>query len=209
MHTISWIMTLLALFGWGVTTPSTTQHQSRPGLTQSSPGHSAAPTPLPATPKSPSPAPKSSAQPTPVAGTPTEIASEAACPGQADPSRTIQALTCLTNNARVFHGLRPVADNQALLAAAAAKDQDMAKCGYGHTACGQVFQHEILAKGYAGKCYGENIAMGQRSPHDVFVAWMNSPGHRANILNANYRDLGVAELAGSGGPLWTMELGGC
>jgi uncharacterized protein YkwD len=54
-----------------------------------------------------------------------------------------------------------------------------------------------------------NIAMGQRTPHDVFVAWMNSRGHRANILNQQYRDFGVAELGSSEGPLWTMELGGC
>jgi uncharacterized protein YkwD len=121
----------------------------------------------------------------------------------------VPALTCLTNNARVFHGLKPLTASQALLTAAAAKAQDMAKCGYGHTACGLPFEHEILAAGYAGHCYGENIAMGQRSPHDVFVAWMNSPEHRANILNADYRDLGVAGQAGSQGPLWVMELGGC
>lgn len=85
----------------------------------------------------------------------------------------------------------------------------MAKCGYGHTACGFAFEKEIKASGYTGQCYGENIAMGQKSPRDVFVAWMNSPGHRANILNGQYTGIGVAEVAGSQGPLWVMELGGC
>ena len=198
MHTISWLMMLLTWFGWTTSTPPAKPHPApvTPALTR----HSPAPTPSAVVSPIPSPAPKPAAS---------EIAPEATCPGQSDTAKTIQALTCLTNNARVFHGLKPVVDNQALLAAAAAKDQDMAKCGYGHTACGQQFQHEILAKGYTGQCYGENIAMGQRSPHDVFVAWMNSPGHRANILNASYRDLGVAEAAGPQGPLWTMELGGC
>ena len=193
---------MLAMFGWGVTNGAPSHQSAKPAVTRSA----AAPAVVAA--KSPTPTPVSSKSPTPqpVAG---EIASEATCPGGSDLAKTLQALTCLTNNARTFHGLKPVADSQALLAAAAAKGQDMAKCGYGHTACGQVFQHEILAKGYTGKCYGENIAMGQRSPHEVFVDWMNSPGHRANILNANYRDLGVNETAGSQGPLWTMELGGC
>jgi uncharacterized protein YkwD len=102
-----------------------------------------------------------------------------------------------------------ISDQPALMAAAAAKAADMKSCGYGHEACGRAFDYEIHAKGYPGRCYGENIAYGQKSPHDVFVAWMNSPGHRANILNPDYRDLGVAETAGPNGPLWVMELGGC
>src|SRR5262249_34351266 len=112
-------------------------------------------------------------------------------------------------NARKFHHLGAMARNSALLAAAAAKDADMLNCGYGHEACGRAFDYQIKASGYAGHCWGENIAYGQRSPRDVFVAWMNSPGHRANILGHDYRDLGVAEVAGSQGPLWVMELGGC
>jgi uncharacterized protein YkwD len=164
--------------------------------------------------RSASPAPSTSASPSPTnspstTSASTEIASEQTCPGQSSVSNTVSALTCLTSNARKYHGLKPVSGNQALLAATSAKAHDMATCGYGHTACGRAFDYWIKAKGYTGSCYGENIAMGQKSPHDVFVAWMNSPGHRANILNSNYRDLGVAETAGSQGPLWVMELGGC
>lgn len=213
MHIISWIMSLLALFGWGVTIPAAGSHHqpTKPAAIARAP---LSPDPTPGPSKLPVPKPTvtpiPTATPTPVApGAPAEIASEATCPGQSDTAKTIQALTCLTSNARVFHGLKPVSDSQALLAATTAKAQDMAKCGYGHTACGLPFDHEILANGYTGQCYGENIAMGQRSPRDVFVAWMNSPEHRANILNAKYRDFGVAETPGSQGPLWVMELGGC
>jgi uncharacterized protein YkwD len=55
----------------------------------------------------------------------------------------------------------------------------------------------------------ENSAMGQKTPREVFVAWMNSQGHRDNILNGNFRDIGVAEVPSAKGPIWAMELGGC
>jgi uncharacterized protein YkwD len=55
---------------------------------------------------------------------------------------------------------------------------------------------------------GENIAMGQQTPADVMNAWMNSPGHRANILNCTYHSLGVgAYYAPTGGPWWTQDFG--
>lgn len=55
---------------------------------------------------------------------------------------------------------------------------------------------------------GENIAMGQQSPDEVMTAWMNSAGHRANILNCSYHSLGVGVFRGSGGgPWWTQDFG--
>ncbi|MFC1441047.1 CAP domain-containing protein [Streptacidiphilus sp. N1-10] len=55
---------------------------------------------------------------------------------------------------------------------------------------------------------GENIAMGQQTPQDVMTAWMNSAGHRANILNCSYHSLGVGVYYGtSGGPWWTQDFG--
>ncbi|NLF80581.1 MAG: transporter, partial [Clostridia bacterium] len=46
---------------------------------------------------------------------------------------------------------------------------------------------------------GENIAIGQGSPEEVVKAWMNSPGHRANILDSSFGRIGVASLANNGG----------
>jgi uncharacterized protein YkwD len=115
----------------------------------------------------------------------------------------------MTSQARIFHGLAGVTANAQLMAAAAAKDQDMLSCGYSHTACGRDFSYWMTQKGYTGNCTAENIASGQRTPGEVFKAWMNSAGHRENILNKNYRDIGVAQLAGPNGPLWVMQLGGC
>jgi uncharacterized protein YkwD len=139
----------------------------------------------------------------------TEIASEQVCPGQTQISSTVSALVCLTSNARKYHKLSGVSGDSALMAAAAAKAQDMKNCGYGHTACGRDFSYWIKNKNYSGNCYAENIAMGQKSPREVFIAWMNSSGHRKNILNSSYNEIGVAETAGSRGPLWVMHLGGC
>ena len=53
---------------------------------------------------------------------------------------------------------------------------------------------------------GENIAMGQRTPAEVMNAWMNSPGHRANILSPSYDQIGVGLAKNSNGsPYWTQQ----
>jgi uncharacterized protein YkwD len=52
---------------------------------------------------------------------------------------------------------------------------------------------------------GENIAAGQRTPQEVVNSWMNSPGHRANILNRNYTKIGVGYASGGEyGTYWTQ-----
>lgn len=53
----------------------------------------------------------------------------------------------------------------------------------------------------------ENIARGQATAQAVMDSWMNSDGHRANILNCDYRTLGVGVHYGSGGPWWTQDFG--
>lgn len=54
---------------------------------------------------------------------------------------------------------------------------------------------------------GENIARGQESPEDVVDDWMRSPSHRANILNCEYRTMGVGEYVDEDGPWWTQDFG--
>ncbi|MCX5423942.1 CAP domain-containing protein [Streptomyces sp. NBC_00078] len=54
---------------------------------------------------------------------------------------------------------------------------------------------------------GENIARGQADAAAVMEAWMNSPGHRANILNCDFKTLGVGVHFGTGGPWWTQDFG--
>lgn len=74
------------------------------------------------------------------------------------------------------------------------------------------FSHEgwvefIRQAGYSGGMIGENIALGYPTPAAVMSGWMNSPGHRANILNGGYRDLGVSCLMRNGTPWWTQNFG--
>lgn len=54
---------------------------------------------------------------------------------------------------------------------------------------------------------GENIARGQADAAAVMEAWMNSPGHKANILNCDFKTLGVGVHFGAGGPWWTQNFG--
>ncbi|MER7420621.1 CAP domain-containing protein [Micromonospora peucetia] len=57
--------------------------------------------------------------------------------------------------------------------------------------------------GYSWRTYGENVAWNQKTPAAVMSAWMNSPGHRANILNCAFTEIGVG-VASSNGPYWTQ-----
>lgn len=63
--------------------------------------------------------------------------------------------------------------------------------------------------GYSGwQTLGENVAFGFTSVDSVMNAWMNSPGHRANILNAAFHDVGLSEVAtASGVEYWTQDFG--
>ncbi len=115
----------------------------------------------------------------------------------------------MTNYARQFHGLDTVAINAQLSQAASSKANDIVNCGFTHTACDHPSNYWITYYGYQGHCSAENIAQGQKSPGAVFVAWMNSTGHRDNILRPSYIHLGVAEQSSASGPVWVMELGGC
>ncbi|WP_374117341.1 CAP domain-containing protein [Streptomyces sp. RKAG293] len=54
---------------------------------------------------------------------------------------------------------------------------------------------------------GENIARGQADADAVMTAWMNSAGHRANILNCDYKTLGIGVHYAPGGPWWTQDFG--
>ena len=62
-------------------------------------------------------------------------------------------------------------------------------------------------QGYDWSWWGENIAWGYRSPQDVVEGWMASPGHRANILNPKFADLGVGIAFVNGTPYMTQDFG--
>jgi uncharacterized protein YkwD len=116
----------------------------------------------------------------------------------------------LVNTERATAGCNPLTVDARLTTAARRHSQDMADRGYfDHTTPdGVTFDARITAAGYLFRGAGENIAKGQRTPAAVMASWMNSPGHRANILNCKFNDLGVG-LARNGAltPIWTQDFG--
>jgi len=106
----------------------------------------------------------------------------------------------------------PLAWNDALFSAAARHSQDMARRDYFEHASpdGVRVGARLLAEGYRWRSVGENIAGGERSVETVMRGWMDSPGHCANIMNAQFTEIGLAcaERQGSTwGTYWTMVLG--
>ncbi|WP_143570365.1 CAP domain-containing protein, partial [Streptomyces acidiscabies] len=116
----------------------------------------------------------------------------------------------LTNRERIRAGLGPLAPDGPLARAARAYCVDMAaRAFYSHTSPeGTQPWDRAKAAGSVKRSIGENIACGQRSAAEVVEGWMNSPGHRANILKADFTHLGVG-FAGGGpsGTYWTQLFG--
>ncbi len=110
----------------------------------------------------------------------------------------------LVNEARAENGLQPLTASAEISRVARVKSQDMADNGYfSHTSptYGTPFQM-LTTFGITYKTAGENIAYGQRTPQEVVTGWLNSPGHRANILNASFTQIGVGYVAA--GNYWTQ-----
>jgi len=121
-----------------------------------------------------------------------------------------QRVLDLMNQERAKYGLRPLSYNSALDSAATkhnafqAQQRTMAHIDIGDGDPGS----RIRAAGWTGQ-WGENVAVGQTSPEQVVQEWMNSPTHRANILNPNYTSVGVSYTAtGDGFPFWAESFGG-
>ncbi|MCL2042673.1 MAG: CAP domain-containing protein [Treponema sp.] len=109
----------------------------------------------------------------------------------------------LTNEERVKHGLPSLEWDNKLGAAARAHSEDMARNNYfNHTGLdGSNPGQRITRAGFSWRLCAENIARGHPTPAVVVNAWMNSQGHRNNILNANLTHLGV----GHAGNRWTQK----
>ncbi len=115
-----------------------------------------------------------------------------------------QEVVRLVNAQRAQNGLKPLAENWELSRVARYKSADMASRRY--------FSHEsptygspyqmMRSFGISFRSAGENIAYGQRTPAAVVGAWMNSSGHRANILSSSYTQIGVGYH--EAGNYWTQ-----
>ena len=139
--------------------------------------------------------------------------------GACDAATPQQTMVCLTNYARTHDGLSALSANPTLDAAGDAKLAADLTCGeFSHTPCGDPFSN-VFASYLAGATsysIGENIAWGTGSygaARDTMNSWLLSPGHRANILNGTFTELGIGyapnqTFQGYGGAtLWSQEFG--
>ncbi|OIK26095.1 sigma-70 family RNA polymerase sigma factor [Streptomyces malaysiense] len=181
--------------------------------TSASPSPSASKSEKPRKPKkkatrspSPTPTPTRKSTPSPRPSTPrAPVRTTAPAPA----GDTVSQVVALVNQQRASAGCSPLTEDPQLQQAAQAHSDDMAARNF--------FDHvnpdgvdpgqRITAAGYRWSTYGENIAMGQQTPASVMDAWMNSPGHRANILNCAFKNIGVGVHKGTGGPWWTQDFG--
>ncbi len=116
----------------------------------------------------------------------------------------------LTNKERAKSGCKALKSNSLLKSAAQKHSADMAKKDYfSHTGKdGRSPFDRMTDAGYSFSAAAENIAAGQRTPADVVEGWMNSAGHRKNILNCTYTEIGVGYAkGGSYGTYWTQNFG--
>jgi uncharacterized YkwD family protein/spore coat assembly protein SafA len=129
-------------------------------------------------------------------------------PNAADVQAQENEVIRLVNVERAKNGLHALTANWQLSRVARYKSQDMANKGYfSHTSPTYGSPFKMMEDfGIKFSAAGENIAMGQRTPAEVMTAWMNSPGHRANILSASYWQIGVGLAKSKNGSLyWTQE----
>ncbi|MFD5027265.1 CAP domain-containing protein [Streptomyces sp. NPDC058373] len=131
-----------------------------------------------------------------------------AAPSSPAGSSAAAAVLSLVNQERAKAGCSPVTADAELDTLATAFSEDMAARGFfdhtdpdGDTPWDRAEQAGVTGLG------GENIARGQANAQSVMDSWMNSPGHRANILNCDYKTLGVGVHFAEGGPWWTQNFG--
>ncbi|BBN98368.1 CAP domain-containing protein [Sporolactobacillus terrae] len=136
-------------------------------------------------------------------------ANDSSQPSDSELNAFEQKVVDLTNQERTKAGLQPLkADNSKLSKMARAKSQDMKDKNYfDHQSPTYGSPFDMMKQfGISYKTAGENIAAGQKTPEEVVQGWMNSPGHRANILKGSFTTIGVGYVdGGSYGSYWTQE----
>lgn len=115
-------------------------------------------------------------------------------------------ITELVNEHRAAAGLKPVSYSAALSEAAQVRALEI-ETSFSHTRPdGRNFSTVLTEYGISYRYSGENIAWGQKSPEEVVTAWMNSAGHRANILNESFTELGVGYYQNAKGTNYFTQL---
>ncbi|RCH64381.1 RNA polymerase [Streptomyces sp. SDr-06] len=163
---------------------------------------------------SPSPSAKKSTPPAkpsshPATPKPSATARRATPGADTGEPAAVQDVLALVNSERAKAGCSALTTNSQLYSAALKHSENMAAQNFfDHTdPSGAGPGERITAAGYQWSTYGENIARGQADAAAVMDSWMHSPGHRANILNCAFKEIGIGVHYGSGGPWWTQDFG--
>src|SRR5262245_9929341 len=134
-----------------------------------------------------------------------------AAPGGGDGAMA-SSIVDLTNAERANAGIAPFRTSAQLMQAAQLQADQMARLGrMEHELPGAQYPtpaDRLAAVGYRWSTYGENIAMGQSSAAAVVDAWMHSSGHRANILNSAFREIGAGYARDSAGRPYYVQVFG-
>ncbi|WP_437344765.1 CAP domain-containing protein [Streptomyces tubercidicus] len=190
------------LFEWSVPRP---QAKGKPATGGGKSTPSPTPSPRSSTTPSPTPSPRPSTTPSPTAAA---TASPSPSTTTAPASDTATRILELVNDKRSRkEGCSPLTLNNKLNKAAQDHSQDMADHqNMSHTGSdGSSADERVTRAGYKWSTTGENVAHGYTTPESVMEGWMHSPGHRANILNCSFKELGVG-LAQPGN-YWTQDFG--
>lgn len=136
------------------------------------------------------------------------IAARTAATHTPDPALQPFRVVDLVNQERSSRGLSPLHVNASLGQVAAAHAADMRRSqSFSHAGSdGSSIDVRVNRAGYGWARVGENLALGQDSAEAAVRAWMDSPGHRANILNPAFQDVGVA-VDLNGAPIWVQVFG--
>ncbi|WOI62242.1 CAP domain-containing protein [Streptomyces fradiae] len=181
---------------------------SSPSVPSSSPARTKSAPPAPAKTRTSTPAPRTEAPPVPektaekpAAKPPSLVPTSRAAAAEA-------AVLELVNRERAKAGCSPVRASTDLGDLARAFSQDMAaRDFFSHTDPDGDGPWERAAQAGVDGLGGENIARGQADAAAVMESWMNSQGHRDNILNCDFTRLGVGVHIAPGGPWWTQNFG--
>lgn len=118
----------------------------------------------------------------------------------------IKEVVDLVNTERAKEGLAPLTLNDKVQAAAQVRAMECEKL-FSHTRPdGSSFATALKEQNVSYRGAGENIAWGQRSPEQVVTGWMNSAGHRANIMNPNFTTIGVGYYQNANGTNYWCQL---
>lgn len=121
-------------------------------------------------------------------------------------SQYAKQVATLVNEERAKVGLAPLTLDVTISKAATTRSKEI-QTSFSHTRPnGSSFSTVLKENGISYKGSGENIAWGQKTPKEVMKAWMNSDGHRANILNKNYTKIGVGYVQNSAGTAYWTQL---